>query len=542
MGPRCPRQRRTRAVPGSLVVISILLFFISLTSLSPVRAQDFDSVRASKSKATLKITPGRLSFGSVTMPKARSITITAGGNTPVSGTIGSPSAPFSIVSGGGSFELSTGQTRNIAVMFEPSADGKFHSSILITSNASNAARKKIKLSGSARGSIGPTPTPTSTATATATATPTATPTPALVGQVLIAGGVDSPKTSEWFDPGLGQFSATGSLNCPRNNAVGVSLQDGTAMILGGVEPSDGAEIFDPFSRNFTSVVKMSLFRTKFTATALQNGQVLVAGGQTSSCTDNGGPCTSVCSSPPPPTITNTAELYDPTTMGFVGTGNLTTPRESHLAALLNDGRVLLVGGDNDSGSVTSAELYDPTSGKFTATGSPLAPGRHWDALVTLKDGQVLLVGGGADTELFDPTMGSFATSGSLNVSRGGAAVALLQSGKVLVAGGQSCDSGPGCPFLTSAELYDPDSGTFSLTGSMAVNRISATASVLLDGRVLVAGGQMCASEPKCTGIGSGFMDLNSAEIYDPIQGTFSSPPNMTTERLGHVAVLLPGAQ
>ena len=371
----------------------------------------------------------------------------------------------------------------------------------------------------------------------------------MVGQVLIAGGVDSTTTSETFDPGLGKFSAAGKLNCPRNDGVGATLQDGTALIIGGLEPSDIAEIFDPSTRSFTSVAKMSLFRIKFTATALKNGQVLVAGGQSWNCSDNGGPCTAVCSSPPAPTITNTAELYDPTTTAFLSTGNLITARESHLASLLNDGRVLLVGGDNDSGPVKSPELYDPTSGKFSATaGSPLAPDHRWDNAITLKDGQVLLVGGStysaggtiADTELFDPTVGTFAASGNLNVSRGGAAVALLQSGKVLVAGGASCDSGPECPFLTSAELYDPVSGTFSMTGGMAMNRVNPTATVLLDGRVLIAGGLTCVSPPKCTGMGSAFQDLNSAEIYDPIKATFASLPDMTTERLGHIAVLLPG--
>jgi hypothetical protein len=102
---------------------------------------------------------------------------------------------------------------------------------------------------------------------------------------------------------------------------------------------------------------------------------------------------------------------------------------------------------------------------------------------------------------------------------------LLPNGKVLIAGG-----GGGWPLDTAtAELYDPDAGTYSATGSMSATRESHTATLLANGKVLMTGGG-----------GQGF--LASAELYDPQTGAFSATGSMLNAHWGQTATLLANGQ
>jgi N-acetylneuraminic acid mutarotase len=164
-------------------------------------------------------------------------------------------------------------------------------------------------------------------------------------------------------------------------------------------------------------------------------------------------------------------------------------RDNHTATLLADGRVLVAGGlSGPKVSVASAEVYDPANGSWTATGS-LATGRYWHTATLLPDGKVLIAGGAAQT------------------------------------------GGGGEPTLASAELFDPVTGTWSVTGTMADARFAHTATPLGDGRVLVVGG---------TGLTSAA--LASAELYDPALGLWAPTASMSSERVSHFAMLLPGGQ
>jgi WD40 repeat protein len=210
------------------------------------------------------------------------------------------------------------------------------------------------------------------------------------------------------------------------------------------------------------------------------------------------------------------------------------PRVQHAAATLDDGRVLLVGGDS-----LAAEIYDPSTGKFTSTGS-LSHYRTQPAAITLPDGRVLVVEAAdpddpheaTDTgaEIYDPATGRFTPVRPL-IDRSGAAVALLKDGRVLIAGGSDVRSGK-C--LVSAELYDPASGKFTLTGSMRAERVVATATPLADGRVLIAGGSECGGDPQA----GTAISFATAEIYDPASGSFSQAGNMTVAREEHTATAL----
>jgi len=227
--------------------------------------------------------------------------------------------------------------------------------------------------------------------------------------------------------------------------------------------------------------------------------------------------------------TNAVSVAQAASNTWTATGSLATPRYLHTATLLSDGRVLVAGGANGPSIYASAELYNPATGTWTATGSLSTP-RYLHTATLLSDGRVLVAGGAgasgslASAELYDPATGTWTPTGSLNVARGGEPTAtLLPNGKVLLAGGSPANDGVN---TDSAELYDPATGTWAVTGSMTINRSSHTATLLPNDKVLVAGG------------GSTWGTLNSAELYDPATGTWTATGSMAQPRLTPTATLL----
>jgi hypothetical protein len=325
------------------------------------------------------------------------------------------------------------------------------------------------------------------------------------------------------------FDTTGSMTVRRSAHTATLLSDGRVLIAGGsTDVDDGhfstvfasAELYDPATGKFSATGSMAYARCGHTATLLPDGRVLVAGGGYSAV-----------SGVPTQVAELSAELYDPATGKFSPTGSMTVRRIAHTATLLSDGRVLIVGGHAPELYDSSAELYDPTTGTFSATGS-MTVRRSAHTATLLSDGRVLIVGGdgSASAELYDPTTGTFSATGSMAYARWDHTATLLPDGRVLVAGGGSFSrSWPGEVVTTAtAELYDSATGTFSPTGSMTTAQHDRTATLLSDGRVLIAGGWNSQLFPSS----------RFAELYDPKTGAFSDTTSMASGRISHTATLL----
>jgi hypothetical protein len=329
------------------------------------------------------------------------------------------------------------------------------------------------------------------------------------GKVLVAGGEDASATAfasaELYDPSTGMFTpTTGSMTAARVGHTATLLGNGKVLITGGATDASetalsSAELYDPAAGTFTATAgPMTTARVSHTATLLQNGKVLIVGGDV--IFYNGFANTNIQS-------LASAEIFDPGTGTFTGTGSLSVARESHTATLLNDGRVLVAGGsDGTLGNPTpaatvyaTAELFDPTKGTFTAAGM-MTSGRDFFTANLLGSGKVLVTGGAnsagflATADLFDPTSTSFASTGNMTATRYYHDATTLSDGTVLLTGGSDANDRA----LASAEIYDPTAGTFAITGSMLSVRVWHTSTLLPNGKVLVTGGADNSSTPLAT--------------------------------------------
>src|SRR5579863_7752506 len=212
------------------------------------------------------------------------------------------------------------------------------------------------------------------------------------------------------------------------------------------------------------------------------------------------------------------------------TGTLSSARVGASAALLPDGRILVIGGNSASGPVASADFLN-TDGTVSPA-PPMVYARASHVSVALQDGRVLVAGGvtagGSATstaEIFDPVANSWTSAGvGMTEARSGATAALLQDGRVLIAGGQN-----GTASSSTIETFDPNTSTFKAAGMMSSPRTEHAMTVLQDGRVLIVGGS------------NGTAPVASTDIFDPVAGTIGAGPVLSVARFGHsVTTLLNG--
>jgi N-acetylneuraminic acid mutarotase len=301
------------------------------------------------------------------------------------------------------------------------------------------------------------------------------------GQVLVAGGNGSSgylSSAELYNPASGTWTNTGSLITARQQHTATLLPNGKVLVVGGFNGGSAltnAELYDPASGTWTNTGALTHGRYYHTATLLTNGQVLVAGGVISSV------------------VISSAELYVAISGTWTNTGLMTTARYAHTATVLTNGQVLVAGGDGPGGATNSAELYDPVSRKWTVA-SPLGTPRDRYTATLLTNGQVLAAGGFDDltagdyisAELYNPAVMSWTPTGSMNNQRSYQTATLLTNGQVLVAGGSYAFGNPS--ELSSAELYDPAGMSWKNTAFLNTARYDHTATLLPNGKVLVAGG------------------------------------------------------
>ena len=398
------------------------------------------------------------------------------------------------------------------------------------------------------------------------------------GKVLVVGGYNTAgkvlQSAELYDPASGTWAITGGLVTGRARHTATVLPNGKVLVAAGQDnigkPLASAELYDPVAGTWASAGTLATSRICHTATLLPNGQVLVAGGGTTN------------------SVITAAELYNPVAGTWQATSALASARTLHTATLLANGQVLAIGGSDASGVVapaelyagsgvwaavrtlnserelhtatllpngqvlvvggyyggdfygdgstplTSAELFNPASETWTNT-SALTTGRDMHTATLLPNGQVLVAGGYglygsmASTELYAPASRTWTMGGALATARYGHTATLLANGQVLVAGGYDDESATN--FIASAELYDASRATWTATGALTVGRWYHTATLLANGKVLVAGGVSING------------DLTSTELYDPATGRWTTGSfSLTTVRVEHTATLLPNGQ
>lgn len=409
------------------------------------------------------------------------------------------------------------------------------------------------------------------------------------GDVIVAGGVNvhlgQLTSAELYNPATQSFTLTGSLAIARGGAAALLLTDGRVLVAGGGSNTTGAiksaelysfatatfsptandmpephfmpaiaplpggdvliaggsagsgiffllnntaatTVFDPSTDSFTSATPLNLTRASIEAAVLGDGTVFIPGGANFQGE-----------------VLVDAELFPPATLGgrFAGrlafgspaiSGGMHSERVDHRAITLSDGHILIAGGIDAVGAIAnSAELYDPATAHLTLTKASMTTGRSGQTMTMLNSGKVLVAGGGVDTaELYDPATGSFtATAGKMSVVRLHHTATLLKDGTVLIAGGVSSEA---TPALRSAELYDPVSNSFTpIAASMTSPRVFQVAALLPNGTVLLAGG---SDEDDSSGGAT-----NSAEIYDPVAKTFTTSANtLSAQRYAATATTL----
>jgi hypothetical protein len=343
--------------------------------------------------------------------------------------------------------------------------------------------------------------------------------------VLVAGGADASGAplarAALYDVAAGHWNATGALHTPRRLNSLTLLGTGNVLAAGGtsagaqfpVPALTGAEVYDPATKVWRVTGAMHTARWGHSAVALPDGSVLVAGG-------------SAVRSPQSVGALRSAERFDPATGTWTEVAPMTDARTGHVAVVLGNGKVLVIGGSvplgrTDEAALAFCELYDPLADTWTPTGSLLAPRSRHQA-VLLSPTSVLVTGGSppgpADDASFDPfsrstteiysqATGAWTAAAPMPTGRARHRAVPLGNGRALVVGGaDGTRDGVG---FSGTLVYDGEN--WVPVGGLGTGRWGFGATALADGRVLAVGG--VARSGQATAAGSGVELTGTAEIF-----------------------------
>ena len=245
---------------------------------------------------------------------------------------------------------------------------------------------------------------------------------------------------------------------------------------------------------------------------------------------------------------NEIDVFDPSLSSWKPLPKPPTQRIGPDMVLLDDGRVLVVGGQDIAPSglqdgilplAGTTEIFNPETGEWQQAATMDQP-LFGQAAVLLSDGRVLVVGGdmldgtltgSARAEIYNPAADTWTPTENMGVERGGPNAVLLSDGRVLVTGDRFLDIHA---TTGKAEIYDPATGAWTPTEDMAKAGRGHTLTLLPDGRVLAAGGV----HPVNTHFGA----YSTTEIFDPAANSWSPGPELSQPRIHHSATLLPGGR
>ena len=297
------------------------------------------------------------------------------------------------------------------------------------------------------------------------------------GRILVTGGVGvngDLASTEFYLP-QGSFVAGPPMNSSRSGHTCTLLNDGRVLVAGGdTDGAGSAEILDPTSGGWQLIPGTGEARRGHTATLLPDGEVLLAGGDGAS-----GPLDSI-------------DIFDPDSNSLISSDPaLLEPRSQHATVLLADGRVMLIGGNGASGPLSSTEIFDPRDFSIAA-GPPLSTPRAGLSAIRLDDGRVLAAGGfdgnqETDTaEILDPAGQAWTTLiAHLNTARRDHLALLIPgNGGVLLAGGLK-----GGQPLGATEVFLPVENMFLTLGPLTLARSRIAVAAIDAGFILAAGGR-----------------------------------------------------
>jgi N-acetylneuraminic acid mutarotase len=416
------------------------------------------------------------------------------------------------------------------------------------------------------------------------------------GKVLVAGGQNQDNyyalgTAELYDPLTRTWASAGNMRTPRCNHTATLLSNGKVLVAGGNSSGSimaACELYDPATNTWATAGSFKSPRTEATATLLPSGKVLAMGGYVTGYTS----------------VRKDAEVFDPVTNTWSVVANpAPSGQAGHTATVLNDGKILFVGGYGafryagasiDTLSATAAvSLYDPATSTWLSTASMSTP-RHLHTATLLANGDVLVAGGGANTSqsptaiIYHTSTNTWTAAASMGFGRESHTATMLPNGKVMVVGSGSATSGS----LESStiEWYDPTGNTWSSEplagGTLATPRFSHTATQLADGNVLIVGGYVGKATASAElfdvtlGLVKGAFPINSylqdytwhtttllpngkvliaggfsnpgsissstpiatTWVYNPVTQTMVAGDPLKTERATHTATLLPNGK